>query len=356
MNTVLHGALLQGLPASRGLLREHAAFLLIIGCHFLAAQALCLAFPDQYRGHVQWQGFLLTMLLGATVVACAYAVYVMLWLRPARLLRHLAGALARYATRERLLLAAPVLLALPLFTTSFTVFKAAISDFQPFAWDVRLAALDQALHGGVQPWLLLQGFLGHAPVTALLNGVYLVWFGVVWTAITWLALSLEQRRLRMQFLLSFLVAGILLGNVAALFFSSAGPCFYGLVAAGPDPYAGLFAYLRQADAAYPIAALDVQQALWSNYTARAGQHSLSISAMPSMHVATTTLLALMGWRVHRWLGVALTAFLLLVMLASVHLGWHYAVDAYAGALGAALIWWAVGRLPLPVQPGARHGL
>jgi hypothetical protein len=37
-------------------------------------------------------------------------------------------------------------------------------------------------------------------------------------------------------------------------------------------------------------------------------------------------------------------FAVLILLGSVHLGWHYAVDGYAGALGAALLWHLVGRL------------
>jgi hypothetical protein len=28
----------------------------------------------------------------------------------------------------------------------------------------------------------------------------------------------------------------------------------------------------------------------------------------------------------------------------VHLGWHYAIDGYAGILGAWLLWWLCGRL------------
>jgi hypothetical protein len=30
--------------------------------------------------------------------------------------------------------------------------------------------------------------------------------------------------------------------------------------------------------------------------------------------------------------------------SSIHLGWHFAIDGYAGALGAALIWWATGQV------------
>ena len=356
MNTVLSNVAPPLLLRSRGILREHAALLTMVGLHFLAAQVLCLAFPGKYRAQVQWAGFGLIMLSGLATAAAVYAGYVMLWVRPAHLLRHLRNGMAGFLTADRLLLALPVLLALPFFTTSFTIFKAAISDFQPFAWDARFAALDQALHGGVQPWLLLQGILGYAPVSAFLDATYLLWFCVMWTAVVWQSVSLEKRRLRMQFLLSFVIVGIVLGNLAALIFSSAGPCFYGQVAGGPDPYAPLYEYLRQASAAYPLAALDVQHALWTNYLGHGGQHSLSISAMPSMHVATTTLLALLGWRIDRRLGLATSTFLVFIILGSIHLGWHYAIDAYAGALGALAIWLAVGRLPfLPAATGDRHG-
>ena len=43
-----------------------------------------------------------------------------------------------------------------------------------------------------------------------------------------------------------------------------------------------------------------------------------------------TLLALAGWKINRVVGLLATAFLVVVQIASVHLGWHYAVDGYAG--------------------------
>ena len=66
--------------------------------------------------------------------------------------------------------------------------------------------------------------------------------------------------------------------------------------------------------------------------------------MPSMHVAIATLLACFGWGVNRWAGAAYTAFALTIMVGSVHLGWHYAIDGYvAAAIGVAL-WYATGRM------------
>ena len=68
-----------------------------------------------------------------------------------------------------------------------------------------------------------------------------------------------------------------------------------------------------------------------------------ISAMPSMHVALATLFALVGWRTNRWVGIATTLFAVIIQIGSVHLGWHYAIDGYAGAVGMIVIWLLVGR-------------
>jgi hypothetical protein len=73
-----------------------------------------------------------------------------------------------------------------------------------------------------------------------------------------------------------------------------------------------------------------------------------------MHVGSATLLALFGWRLNRAAGIALTIFAVLIMLGSVHLGWHYAIDGYVAALGTTLIWFITGRLR-SLREGVRHG-
>ena len=63
-----------------------------------------------------------------------------------------------------------------------------------------------------------------------------------------------------------------------------------------------------------------------------------------MHVSMAFLFALVGWRASRILGIGFTVFMVLIMIGSVHLGWHYAIDGYAAIVGTWLIWWAVGWL------------
>ncbi|WP_050407061.1 phosphatase PAP2 family protein [Massilia sp. NR 4-1] len=336
----------------RPVLRHHAWLLLLVALHCGAALALYLRYPAHYRNAMQVEAFFSTLLIGPLFALCAYCLYVMVYERPARLLQHLRQNLRRYLRRERVLHALPVLLAMPWFACAFTLVKAAVPLLQPYAWDVRLAQLDAALHGGVQPWVWLQPLLGHPVLTAVVNLGYHLWFFIMFATLYWLAFSTHRPRLRMQFLLSFVLSWILLGNVLAICFSSVGPCYYALVLGDHEPYAGLLNYLHAADRQIPVLALDVQQLLWQDYRQQLGVSGLSISAMPSMHVASATLLALLGWRLNRQAGLALSAFALLIMIGSVHLGWHYAIDGYVGAAGAVLIWLIVGALQTLGRPVA----
>jgi len=328
----------------RALLREHGLLLALVSLELMVALALCAAYPDKYSHSLELANYLAMLALGLVFALCGYCTYVMICKRPEQLLRYLKQQLAAYLTAERLLFAAPVLAMMPVFAASFTVLKAAVPMVQPYAWDARLAAADAWLHGGLQPWQLLQPLLGHPLLTAIVNFNYHLWFFILLGTVYWLAFNLERRQLRMQFMLSFVLSWSLLGNVMAMLLSSVGPCYYGHVVPGADPFAGLFHYLRSANEVVPVMSLAVQDTLWHDYTTHSGANALSISAMPSMHVASAVLLALLGWRLGRTAGIAFTVFAVLVQLGSVHLGWHYAIDGYLGAVGAWLIWNLCGKL------------
>jgi hypothetical protein len=147
----------------------------------------------------------------------------------------------------------------------------------------------------------------------------------------------------MQFFISFVMAWAVLGTGLATLFSSAGPCYYdNIVIENNDIYYPLMKYLNTAQESFSIWALDTQEMLWTNYENSKVDLGSGISAMPSMHVSTSLLFAFVGWRNHRLLGVVLSIFTVIIMLGSVHLAWHYAIDGYVAIFFTILLWHAVG--------------
>jgi hypothetical protein len=61
-----------------------------------------------------------------------------------------------------------------------------------------------------------------------------------------------------------------------------------------------------------------------------------------MHVATMALVACLAFAVAPWLGIVASLCTVLVAIASVSLGWHYALDGYVGALLAIVVWSIAG--------------
>ena len=230
-----------------------------------------------------------------------------------------------------------VLVLLPAFLGLMLGFRTAITSFQPFGWDVAFMELDRWMHFGRHPWELLQPLVGRPTITRFIDGFYIYgWFVLLWVGMAWQTVH-GREPVRSQFLLTFLLTWIILGTIGAIAFSSAGPVYYGRVTEMADPYGPLMAYMAGLDGESPLRALAIQERLWSRYTEWGG-----ITAMPSMHVGQATVVFLAAARTYRWLGWLLAPALLLILLGSVHLGWHYAVDSYAGILGALVVWWLSG--------------
>ena len=237
----------------------------------------------------------------------------------------------------------------PLFFASYSSFKRLIPLVNPYSWDYDLMTWDAWLHGGSQPWTLIQPVLGTPAITGLINLFYNFWLVLMLATFLWQACTLRRQSLRMQYLLSFLFCWIVIGTVLAALFSSAGPCYYGRITGLDDPYRPLMAYLRAAADEAPVWALSTQDMLWANYVNRGTMLGSGISAMPSMHLAIATLMALLGWRINRWLGIGYTAFAAIILVGSVHLAWHYAIDGYVSIVAAIAVWhatgWAMRRRP-----------
>jgi hypothetical protein len=260
--------------------------------------------------------------------------------------RPLQGALRQLADlpMPRLLAGAALFLSVAVFYGTFTSVKNMLPEIAPFYADRAFADLDLALHGGVDPWVLLQPVLGHQPVTRAVEILYSSGWTVLLYAVPGLVAMLPAfAAVRRRFFLAFFAIWIVQGNLVALAGLSAGPAFFGAVAGDAARFAPLLDYLSFSGGMLHSASA-YQQYLWSSHLAGTAEFATGISAFPSLHVAMATLYVLFAWPFSRRVASALVAFWLVILAGSVHLGWHYAVDGYAAALLTVLIWQAAGRL------------
>ena len=243
----------------------------------------------------------------------------------------------------RLSFLAVAAVSLALFFNAFTAWKTMIPAVHPFSQDLLLEHVDALLHGGA-PYRLVN-WLPLVPI----DRIY--FFG--WGEVLMLALVVLAWRAETRILLALALTWIVLGTVVAMAVSSAGPPYF-LALTGSHEYADLFAHLADAKGG-PLLAPQIQHNLWSIYRSGTMAAGSGISAFPSMHVAVPALLAFATWRRSRTLSLVLAAFTAVVLLSSVALGWHYAVDGYASIIGAGAIWMLVARLPVRAAFGESGG-
>jgi hypothetical protein len=184
--------------------------------------------------------------------------------------------------------------------------------------------------------------MGFDYVTFAVNIAYNFWFVALFGAWFWFGFSKQAGELRTRFFVSYMLIWWIGGGLLAVAFSSAGPVYYSGIGLSPDPYLPLMAYLHDVDSRIPIWALKTQQLLWDGYTGKVA--ALGISAFPSMHNASAVLFALAFRQVSRGVGLFFTVYAAAILLGSVHLGWHYAVDGYAGIVMALACWWVAGPI------------
>jgi hypothetical protein len=247
---------------------------------------------------------------------------------------------AIFKHRDTMLRGIPMFLALLLFMYAFTLFKANISRFMPFSWDVTFDHLDQAIHFGTRPWEWLHPVFGNIVGTLVLNVNYNLWFMVMQMFLVYFAFLQTPGIARTRFYVCFFLICSIGGSMMAILFSSAGPCYFGFVVGGTGPYVSLTQYLREVNSVVPIWAVDTQDMLWN--LRNKGSIMGGISAMPSVHNATALLFVLTTWNRSKRLRNLLIAHMILIFLGSVHLGWHYAVDAYS-AWALTLVLWVVAH-------------
>ncbi|HXV26026.1 MAG TPA: phosphatase PAP2 family protein [Alphaproteobacteria bacterium] len=234
---------------------------------------------------------------------------------------------------------------LPVFLSLFSSFKVLIPLLHPFEWDSNLAELDRVLHGGVDPWRHLQPLLDQPAAIRLLDFLYHpIWSLTLLALWTWQSMDRRRPDLRLQMLLAVPLVWILVGSIAGTVFSSAGPCYFAEVGGAPDRFGPLLEQLAAIDAEAPLMSQSAQQMLWELHRARSLGLGGGISAMPSVHVASAFLVVLLARRYGRTALVIAFAYFLFMLVGSVALGWHYAVDAYAGIVLSCPVWMGCGAV------------
>jgi hypothetical protein len=235
-----------------------------------------------------------------------------------------------------------LLCAMMIFQGSLTSVKNAFPAWWGgFPYDTIQAEIDKALHFGRDPWHYLYAAGENDFVRALVEWNYnQAWFLICFSTLFWVAVAYEARAIRTRYFLCYALVWIVIGNVFAGAFLSAGPAFYGHVTGVVARFAEQLAFLEKSGDGMHSAAR-VQHYLWAFHERGTAGFGSGIAAFPSMHVSLATLNALFLFEFSRRAGLVAFAYVALVVASSVYLAWHYAIDGYAAIILTVAIYAAV---------------
>lgn len=336
-------------PGSRLVrLRLYGIFALYVAVYYSIALAAGLEPEDQIMG--TWSGSLALAGLLAAAQTIVLGMKTLFEMPPtwAELRSRLRSRVLSPAALERVVGAFLLAAGIDLTFDAFGAFKPAIPQFRPYALDPWLANVDRALHVGQDPWRWLHALPLRDALTAALDRLYVHWYGVIGT-VTLGVIVFGRPEDRVRFALGYVVLWSFAGTLLAILMASGGPVYFGGLAGDDERFASLMTYL---DTAAPLARR-LQADLWLAYVDPDVEMTFGgISAMPSLHVAVAAYFALWARRAARWAGLITTVWAVGILMGSVHLGWHYAIDGY---LAIGLAWGAYRLALLPVEPrsGAR---
>jgi hypothetical protein len=202
----------------------------------------------------------------------------------------------------------------------FMWIKPEVTAVAPFWVDKPLADIDHAIFG-TDPWRLFTGF----DLTFHAWAYSFFWAVAIMATLVWLFASKPSIE-RSTSLLSYFVLWSIFGPIGQYFFSSAGPIFYAR--------AGLGNRFDELAANIPEVTQKISGYLWSMHANGEPGVGAGISAMPSLHIATVSWIVLAFAGARSRLTPLTIVFAVYIWAMSVALGWHYAIDGIAGALGA----------------------
>ena len=248
---------------------------------------------------------------------------------PRRVARFIAGTLL-------------MVLVLAPFEAMFASIKSAFSGGD-FGYDTVIADFDKLIHFGHAPVKYLLAVAQNEWVLRIIEFNYdVLWFVLCFGILYWVAISPRADGFRLRYCATFFAVWVIVGNVIAGLFPTAGPAFYSLVTGDTQRFSKVRAFLENTAGSFSSAA-DSQHYLWSLHQAGLSGFGSGISAFPSMHVALITMNALFIAERSRRLGIAAGLYAVFIIISSVYLGWHYAIDGYVAVILSSAIYVAVRR-------------
>jgi len=267
--------------------------------------------------------FILATVVSGTIGIAVLLIYLAMLARAGetRPIARLSG----HSTRVAFIYFGFVLVAMQM--ASLTGLKSTLTLVAPFWADPMLADLDAAIFFG-DPWKISHALFGWA--TPFIDIAYLFWIPLKFVVIIFV-LSAPASRLKSQAMISYALIWAVLGMVAAYPMSSAGPVFFQDIT-GSERFAPLLTNLEG------TVALNTASILWANYDSGQIAFGSGISAMPSMHVAIALWMALVARGYSPFFGLIAFLYFAIILIGSVHLAWHYALDGIVSSVFVLLIW------------------
>ncbi len=212
---------------------------------------------------------------------------------------------------------------------AFMWIKPYLNSVIPFWADPMLANIDRAIFLGHDPWSLIQGLNTDALVYIYHRG----WFAFLILAILNIAAQ-PPSLTKSSLIVTYFALWTFVGPLVHSLLPAAGPIFFSDLGYG-DRFAELHTISGTAD---------MSDYLWTHFASGDFGPGVGISAMPSMHIATSVWAVIAIAACAPKLRYFAMAFCLLMVMLSVALGWHYFIDGVVGGLSTLAVYVCARRL------------
>ena len=301
----------------------------------IVSGALALLIMPNHSGVMPALELLPLWLVAAAALGSIAGIVIMMSARVVSPIRHIRDTV-RDRKRWLLMIAFGMTIA-GLNMIAFMWMKPLLNWFVPFWADPFLARVDRALFLGHDPWTLLGWLNSMGSALFYHRG----WFAMMIITLL-LVISGPASPRKSAVMMTYFLLWSVVGPLIHILLPAAGPVFYAGLGYGSE-FSGIIV---------PDEMRRMSAYLWQVYQGDQFGPGSGISAMPSLHIATTMWMVIACWTLVRRMAIPVALFGFVIFLLSISLGWHYAIDGIVGA-AAALGCYALclriydGRLKIP---------